>query len=116
MKKDKLEIKKCFKDMIWPNRRSSLANIGRREIKDKPCMSMVQSTLVDSKRRLTLIIVEEFHVEADVIRQWAEILHQHVKFTHQQHTGFLGVVTGHFSQALPAFAENTDIYFHKRKH
>jgi len=75
------------------------------KIQTMPFMCMVQS-VADSKRRFTLIIVEEFHVEADVIRQRAEMLHQHVKFAHQQRTGFLGVVTGHFSQALAAFAEN----------
>lgn len=66
-----------------------------------------------SKCKFTLIIVEEFHVEADVVRQRAEMLHQHVKFAHQQHTGFLGVVTGHFTLNLPIFAGNTDDYFQR---
>lgn len=66
-----------------------------------------------SKRKCTLIIVEEFHVEADVVRQRAEMLHQHVKFAHKQNTGFLGVVTGHFTLNLPIFAGNIDNNFQK---
>lgn len=55
-----------------------------------------------------MIIVKEFHIEADVVRQRAEILHEHVKFAHKQRARFLCVVTGHFSHTLTIFAGNTE--------
>lgn len=45
---------------------------------------------------VTIIIVSQLHVEADVVWQRAQVLHQDVELPHQQDAGIPGVPTWHW--------------------
>lgn len=40
---------------------------------------------------VTIVIVSQLHVEADVVWQRTQVLHQSVELPHQQDAGLLGV-------------------------
>ena len=42
----------------------------------------------------TLIIIQEFHGEADIVGQRAQVLHQDVDLADEEDAGLLGVCTG----------------------
>ena len=44
---------------------------------------------------VTILVVRQLHVEADVIWQRTQVLHQSVELPHQQDAGLLGVATCH---------------------
>lgn len=45
-------------------------------------------------RQCTLIIIQEFHGEADIVGQGAQVLHQDVDLADEKDAGLLGVCTG----------------------
>lgn len=45
-------------------------------------------------RQCTLIIIQEFHGEADIVGQGAQVLHQDVDLADKEDAGLLGVCTG----------------------
>ena len=45
--------------------------------------------------KITFVVVGQLHVEADVVRERTQVLHQCVQLPHQQDTGLLSVAAHH---------------------